>query len=101
MSLSNSFFSTITFIMKQVINSGVFFLIILITQFINHSNTARLYSQWLNSVVKFLINHCTDWARADVTSFVRQFDLCRITIKSMNCIHSFSKYATSSLTMDS
>ena len=31
------------------------------------------YSQWLNSVIYCLINHCTDWARTGVTSFVRQF----------------------------
>ena len=39
-----------------------------------HSNTPRLYSQWLNSVIYWLINHCTDWARTNVTSFCRQFD---------------------------
>ena len=38
------------------------------------SNTSRLYSQWLNTVIYWLINHCTDWARTDVTSFSRQFD---------------------------
>ena len=25
------------------------------------SNTPRLYSQWLHSVISLLINHCTDW----------------------------------------
>ena len=39
-----------------------------------NSNTPRLYSQWLNSVIYWLINHCTDWARTGVTSFGRQFD---------------------------
>ena len=39
-----------------------------------YSNTPRLYSQWLNSVIYWLINHCTDWARTNVTSFSRQFD---------------------------
>ena len=38
------------------------------------SNTPRLYSQWLNSVIYWLINHCTDWARTCVTLFGRQFD---------------------------
>ena len=39
-----------------------------------YSNTPRLYSQWLNSVIYWLINHCTDWARTNVTSFSCQFD---------------------------
>ena len=26
-----------------------------------NSNTSRLYSQWLNSVIYWLINHCTYW----------------------------------------
>ena len=39
-----------------------------------HSNTPRLYSQWLNSVIYWLLNHCTGWARTKVTSFSRQFD---------------------------
>ena len=39
-----------------------------------NSNTPRLYSQWLNLVIYWLINHCTDWARTGVTSFGRQFD---------------------------
>ena len=39
-----------------------------------YSNTPRLYNQWLNSVIYWLINHCTDWARTIVTSFSRQFD---------------------------
>ena len=34
-----------------------------------NSNTPRLYSQWLNSVIYWLINHYTDWARTGVTSF--------------------------------
>ena len=34
-----------------------------------NSNTPRLYSQWLNSVIYWLINHSTDWARTGVTSF--------------------------------
>ena len=45
-----------------------------ITQVILNSNTPRLYSQWLNSVIYWLINHCTDWARTGVTSFGRQFE---------------------------
>ena len=39
-----------------------------------YSNTPRLYSQWLNSVIYWLINHCMDWARTGVKSFGRQFD---------------------------
>ena len=27
-----------------------------------HSNTYHLRSQWLNSVINWLTNHCTDWA---------------------------------------
>ena len=38
-----------------------------------NSNTPRLYSQWLNSVIYWLINHCTHWARTGVTSFGRHF----------------------------
>ena len=38
------------------------------------SNTPHLYSQWLNSVIYWLINHCTDSAQTGVTSFGRQFD---------------------------
>ena len=39
-----------------------------------YSDTPRLYSQWLNSVIYWLINHCMDWAQTGVTSFGRQFD---------------------------
>ena len=42
--------------------------------FIYNSNTPRLYSQWLNSVIYWLINHCTDRARTGVTSSGRQFE---------------------------
>ena len=38
-----------------------------------HSNTPRLYCQWLNSEIYWLINHCMDWAWTGVTSFGRQF----------------------------
>ena len=31
------------------------------TYFDANSNTPRLYSQWLNSLINWLINHCTDW----------------------------------------
>ena len=37
-------------------------------------NTLRLYSQWLNRVIYWLINHCTDRTRTGVTSFGHQFD---------------------------
>ena len=39
-----------------------------------YSNTPRLYSQWLNSVIYWLINHCMDRAQAGVTSFGPQFE---------------------------
>ena len=39
-----------------------------------NSNTPRLYSQRLNLVIYWLINHFTDWARIGVTSFGRQFE---------------------------
>ena len=39
-----------------------------------HFNTPCLNGQWLNSVIYWLIDHCTDWARKRVTSFGRQFD---------------------------
>ena len=38
------------------------------------SNTGRLYSQWINSVIYWLINHCSELARSSVTSFDRQFE---------------------------
>ena len=38
------------------------------------SNTPRLFSQWLISLIYWLINHCTDWAQTNVTSFSRQFN---------------------------
>ena len=56
----------------------------------SHSNTPRLYSQWLNSVIYWLIYHCTDWARTGVTSFGRQFDfhdvICQIRRRSVTSI---------------
>ena len=39
-----------------------------------NSNTDHLYSQWLNSVIYWLKNHCTDWSQTGVMSFGRQFD---------------------------
>ena len=39
-----------------------------------YSNTPRLYDQWLNSVIYWLINHCTDRARIGVTTLGRQFE---------------------------
>ena len=56
--------------------------------------TPRLYSQWLNSVIYRLINHCTDWTGAGVTSFGRQFDFldvylirhCNVDIRRRNVI---------------
>ena len=32
-------------------------------------------SQWLNSMIYWLINYCTDWARTGVAPFCRQFDV--------------------------
>ena len=52
---------------------------------INYSNTPRLYSQWLNSVIYWLINHCTDWARTGVMSFVCQFDFHDIIYPKRHC----------------
>ena len=49
------------------------------------SNTPRLYSQWLNSVIYWLINHCTDWARTGVTSFGRQFDFHDVIYHKRHC----------------
>ena len=37
---------------------------------VNYSNTDHLYSQWLSSVIYWY----TDWARAGMMSFGRQFD---------------------------
>ena len=54
------------------------------------SNTPRLYNQWLNSVIYWLINHCTDWARTGVTSLGRQFDFMTSSIP----------YSIVTLTMD-
>ena len=50
-----------------------------------NSNTPRLYSQWLNSVINWLINYCKDWARTGVTSFGRQFDFHDIIYHKRNC----------------
>ena len=45
----------------------------------NRSECAKIltplaYSQWLNLVIYWLINHCTDWAQTDLMSFGCQFD---------------------------
>ena len=44
-----------------------------------YSNTDRLYSQWINSVIYWIINHCTDWAQPDMMSFRCQFDIHEVT----------------------
>ena len=50
-----------------------------------YSNTPRLYSQWLNSVIYWLINYCTDWARTGITLFGRQFDLHDVIYRKRHC----------------
>ena len=45
--------------------------ILVILSSVSYFNTPHTYSQWLNSVIYWLINHCTDWARTCVTSFGR------------------------------
>ena len=50
-----------------------------------NSNTPRLYSQWLNSVIYWLINHCTDWALIGVTSFGRQFKFHDVIYHIRHC----------------
>ena len=50
-----------------------------------NSNTPRLYSQWLNSVIYWLINHCTDWARTSVTSFGCQFEFHDVIYHIPHC----------------
>ena len=50
-----------------------------------NSNTPPLYSQWLNSVIYWLINHCTDWSRTDVTSFSCQFDFYDVIYHNRRC----------------
>ena len=55
------------------------------TRVITYSNTPRLYSQWLNSVIYWLINHCTDRARTGVTSFGRQFDFHDVIYHKRHC----------------
>ena len=59
--------------------------IIICIMFNAYSNTPRLYSQWLNSVIYWLINHCTDWARTDRTSFGRQFDFHDVIYHKRHC----------------
>ena len=53
-----------------------------------YSNTPRLYSQWLNSVIYWLINHCMDWARTGVKSLVGSliFMTSSITIDGLTSI---------------
>ena len=50
-----------------------------------NSNTPRLYSQRLDSVIYWLINHCTDWARTGVTSFSCQFDFHDVIYHIWHC----------------
>ena len=53
--------------------------------FNEYSNTPRLYSQWFNSVIYWLINHGTHWARTGVTSFSRQFDFHDVIYHIRHC----------------
>ena len=45
----------------------------------------HVYSQWLNLVIYWLINHCMDWARAGVKSFSRQFDFLDVIYQIQHC----------------
>ena len=49
------------------------------------SNTPHLYSQWLNSVIYWLIDHCTDRTRTGVTSFDRQFEFSWRHLSHRHC----------------
>ena len=49
------------------------------------SNTDRLYSQWFNSVIYWLINHCMDWERIGVTSIGLQVDLHDVVYHIQPC----------------
>ena len=51
----------------------------------NQREIPRLYSQWLNSVISWLINHCMDWARTGVKSFSRQFDFHAVIYHIWHC----------------
>ena len=53
--------------------------------FKSYSNTPRLYSHRLNSVIYWLINNCMDWARTDVTSFGRQLDFHDVIYPIQHC----------------
>ena len=48
-------------------------------------DTPHPYSQWLNPVNYWLINHCTGWTRTGVTSFGRQFDFNDVTYHIGHC----------------
>ena len=50
-----------------------------------NSATPHPYSQWLNPVNYWLINHCTGWTRTGVTSFGRQFDFNDVTYHIGHC----------------
>ena len=47
-----------------------------------NSNTPRLYSQRLYSVMYWLINHCTDWAQ---TPFRRHFEFNDVIYLKRHC----------------
>ena len=51
-------------------------------QIIWYSNTPRLYSQWLNSVIYWLINHCTD--RPDVIRAQILFSWRHLSLRHCN-----------------
>ena len=55
------------------------------TYIVDNSNTSCLYSQWLNSMIYWLINNCTDWAQIGVTSFGHQFELHNIIYQIQPC----------------
>ena len=51
----------------------------------NNSDMDRLYCQWLNSVIYWLINHCWDWTWNGMTSFGPHFDFHDIIYRIQPC----------------
>ena len=50
-----------------------------------YSNTPCPYSQWLNSVIYWLIYHCTDRAQTGVTSFVASLNFHDVIYHVRHC----------------
>ena len=51
----------------------------------SYSNKSRIYSQWLNSVIYWLINHFMNWEPTGVTSFDHQSDFHGIIYHIQHC----------------